>query len=53
MDQLLSELRSKLNEVANPDNQAGAQRYFKEAIRSYGIRMGDVRAIARREAMKR
>jgi 3-methyladenine DNA glycosylase AlkD len=47
MDQLLSELRSKLNEVANPDNQAGAQRYFKEAIRSYGIKMGEVRAIAR------
>ncbi|RYZ21157.1 MAG: DNA alkylation repair protein [Chitinophagaceae bacterium] len=47
MNALLRALREDLAARTNPRNQEGAQRFFKESIRSYGIRMADVRLLAR------
>jgi 3-methyladenine DNA glycosylase AlkD len=52
MDPLLTGLRSRLNEIANPDSEAGTQRYFKEEIRTYGIPMAAVRDIAKEFAVQ-
>ena len=46
MQDLLRRLRATLLAQGDPRNVAGAQRYFKESIESYGLRNADTRALA-------
>jgi 3-methyladenine DNA glycosylase AlkD len=47
---LLETLRKQLNDMANTDTAAGTQRFFKEAVRAYGIPMAAVRDLAKEYA---
>ncbi|GAB4093405.1 DNA alkylation repair protein [Flaviaesturariibacter terrae] len=46
MNQLLSNLRAELAAAADPRNREGAQRFFKESIDAYGLKMADTRSLA-------
>jgi 3-methyladenine DNA glycosylase AlkD len=47
MDLILSTLRQELRARSSAINQKGAKRYFKEAIKSYGIKNAEVHALAK------
>ncbi len=47
LEELLSNLRAAIREKSDEGTAEGARRYFKEAIRLYGVKTADVSAIAR------
>ncbi|RYY90182.1 MAG: DNA alkylation repair protein [Chitinophagaceae bacterium] len=46
MNELLAHLRADLASAGTPQNVAGAKRFFKESIDSYGVKMAETRALA-------
>ncbi|RYY63178.1 MAG: DNA alkylation repair protein [Chitinophagaceae bacterium] len=46
MQDLLSRLRAALAAAGDPQNVAGAKRFFREPIDTYGLRAADTRALA-------
>ncbi|RYZ20562.1 MAG: DNA alkylation repair protein [Chitinophagaceae bacterium] len=52
MNPLLARVRTDLAARADPRNQEGAQRFFKEGIESYGLRMADTRVLAKAYAQE-
>ena len=52
MDTILKNLRKSLTDETDATRQESNQRYFKESIRSYGIRSSTLRAISREHFKK-
>lgn len=46
-DKIVSTLRAKLKKCGNPRDVEGAKRFFREPIKSYGVRTAEVRRLAR------
>lgn len=47
MKQQVEEIREQLRSLGDPERSAGASRYFKEPIKSYGVKSVDVKKIVR------